>query len=76
MEAATLCLLLTFIFLGLMNPTDLSLAVLDSNGALDLPHDTTITVGAFLVCLNTLRQCNRIFFILKGCLQCVVVCLP
>jgi hypothetical protein len=50
MEAATLSLLLTFIFLGLMNPTDLSLAVLDSSGALVLPHDTTITVGTLVVC--------------------------
>ncbi len=50
MEAATLILLLTCIFLGLMNPTDLSLAVLNSSGALVLPHDTTITAGICVVC--------------------------
>jgi hypothetical protein len=50
MEAVTLSLLLTFILLGLMNPTNISVAVLNSSGALVLPHDTTITVGASVVC--------------------------
>jgi hypothetical protein len=50
MEAATLSLLLTFIFLGLMNPTDLSLVVLNSSGDLVLPHDTAITAGTCMVC--------------------------
>ena len=49
MEAASLCLLLTFMLLGLMNPTDLSLVTVGKDGELSLPQDFVITVGATVV---------------------------
>ncbi len=49
MEALSICLLLTFILLGLMNPTDLSLVVRNENGGLDLPQDNVISIAAAVV---------------------------